>query len=292
VQRRRYNTGIGGRHSERKERMAEELRDIAPLKPLLAARPLAVLSDIDGTLAPIVPDPEDARITGRAHAALARLMERGVRVGLITGRALDKAREMTGLPDASIAANHGLTVCANGAINTPDEVVPYIASARAALAEIGSIAVPGVIIEDKGPIIAFHYRMAGAEDQAVAAIKAAIRGSASAQLFRVQGGRKVIELRPPLAIDKGTAARDMVRAMGAKAVICMGDDATDIDMFRAVGELAKEGVPGAMIAVWSPEADPRLLQAADYSVGGVDGVEWLLEEMLRPIPAWSDSASP
>jgi trehalose-phosphatase len=191
---------------------------------------------------------------------------------------------MANLPDAFFAANHGLTVYANGATATPDSVLPYIEHARAVLSEIGSINVPGVIIEDKGPIIAFHYRMAESEDRAVAAIGVAISGSASAGLFRVQEGRKVIELRPPLPIDKGTAARDLVRAMSAAAVICMGDDTTDIDMFRAVGELGG-GVASTAIAVLSAETDPRLQQAADYSVRGVDGVEWLLEEMLRAIPA-------
>ena len=71
--------------------MAEELRDIEPLRPLLERKPFAILSDIDGTLAPIVPNPEDARISVRAREALLALIEEGVRVGFITGRALEKA---------------------------------------------------------------------------------------------------------------------------------------------------------------------------------------------------------
>ncbi len=260
--------------------MAVELRDIGPLRPLLAAKALAVLSDIDGTLAPIVANPEDARITGRAHAALARLIERGVGVGLITGRDLDKALEMTRLPGARIAANHGLTVYADGEINTPDEVIPFIAGARDVLAEIGAIDAPGVFTEDKGPIIAFHYRNAADEESAVRAIHAAIEKSASASLFRVQKGRKVIELRPPLAIDKGTAARDLIRATGAAAVICMGDDATDIDMFQAV---RASGIRSAIIAMANDE-ESGVMEEADYFVPGVEGVGWLLEEILRALP--------
>ena len=100
--------------------MAKQLRDIEPIRSLLTHRPLAVFSDIDGTLAPIVPDPQDARVTDRARESLRDLMALGVGVGLITGRDLAKAREMTGLPDVWYAANHGLTLSIGGVDETPE----------------------------------------------------------------------------------------------------------------------------------------------------------------------------
>jgi trehalose 6-phosphate phosphatase len=214
--------------------MAEELRDIAPLRPLLEKRPLALVSDIDGTLAPIVSHPDNASVTPRSRAAIQRLIERGVKVAFVTGRPLDTARRMTGIEDAIYAANHGLDVWVDGHVETPEQVFPYVAWARSVLAEIGDVKSPGVIIEDKGAILAFHYRLAPDDGAALGAILAAINRSETAKHFSIQEGRKVLELRPPLEINKGTAARAQVQRMGAAAVIGMGDDLTDIQMFDGI----------------------------------------------------------
>jgi trehalose 6-phosphate phosphatase len=271
--------------------MAEELRDIEPLRPLLAHRPLAVLSDIDGTVAPIVPNPEDARISRRARASLVELMGEGERVGFITGRALEKAREIVDLPGAYLAGNHGLNISANGLTETVEELSPYIGWGKRVIRETVELNIPGVIVEDKGPVVAFHYRMADSQEAAHDAILAAIARSEAAGHFRVQEGRKVIELRPPLSIDKGTAVEDLVSRMGAKAVLTLGDDATDLDMFHSTRALAKRGVPGAAIAVWSDEAPRIVLEQTDYFVRGVEGVEWLLEEIVKALRR-SAQASP
>lgn len=272
--------------------MAIELTDLEPLRPILQHRPLGILSDIDGTVAPIVPNPEDARITERARAAITALTECGVRVAFVTGRALEKARDMVGLSKLYFAANHGLNLYVNGVTETPESVRPYVAWAGEVLQELAAADLPGVTVEDKGPVIAFHYRKAESEPLAVAAIHAAIKSSPAARAFRVQEGRKVIELRPPLSIDKGTAIDRLARLMGAAAVICLGDDATDLDMFLGVERLKSKGIPAASIAAWSPETPPVVLEKTDYMVRGVDGVEWLLEEIFREICVSPGPADP
>jgi trehalose 6-phosphate phosphatase len=272
--------------------LAEELRDIEPLRPLLALHPFAILSDIDGTVAPIVENPQDAHITDRACDAFRALIDRGVRVAFVTGRALEMARQMVNIPGVSFAANHGINIYEDGTIHTPAEVRPYVDMAQEVLTEIKEIPVPGVIIEDKGPVIAFHFRKAQDEARAAIAILAAIQDSPSAVAFRLQQGRKVLELRPPLAIDKGTAVDDLVAHMGAASALCIGDDATDMDMFRGLNELREQGIAGVNIAVWSPELNRSVLDATDYYVRGVEGVEWLLEAILTALPARSGSAGP
>jgi trehalose 6-phosphate phosphatase len=94
----------------------------------------------------------------------------------------------------------------------------------------------------------------------------------------------VIELRPPLDLNKGTALDELVRRMDAAAVICLGDDATDVDMFRRVRAMRDAGTPAATIAVESAEASDEVLANADFYVGGVEGVESLLEDVLRALP--------
>ncbi|MEO8457489.1 MAG: trehalose-phosphatase [Chloroflexota bacterium] len=263
--------------------MAEELRDIEPLRSLLAHRPLAILSDIDGTIAPIVPNPEDSRVSNRARDALQSLMSEGVSVGFITGRAIEKARDIVGVLGAYYAGNHGLNIAMDGAAEAPEELRPYVAWAQQVIADTCGLNIPGVIVEDKGPVVAFHYRMAESEDDARRALESAISASPSSKNFRVQVGRKVIELRPPVAIDKGTAVETLASRIGARAVLTMGDDATDLDMFRGARELQKHGVASASVAVWSNEVQPEVLEETDYFVRGVEGVEWLLEEVLKAI---------
>ena len=264
--------------------MAVRLQDIEPLRPLLQRRPLGLLSDIDSTLAPIVPNPDEARVSPSCRALLRQLARRRVRIALITGRELLKARAVAGIKDAVYAANHGLTVWADGRLETPEALREYTARARQVIEEVSGLGAQGVVIEEKGPALAFHYRQAVDEGKARAAIAAAIGASEAARAFRVTEGRKVIELRPPLAIDKGTALAGLVARLGVQAVICMGDDQTDIDMFRGVDQLRRGGLPGVTVAVNSEEATSELLAAADYWVQGVPGVEWLLRELLRALP--------
>ena len=95
----------------------------------------------------------------------------------------------------------------------------------------------------------------------------------------------VIELRPPLPIDKGSAVKELARRLEMRAVICLGDDATDIDMFQAVEELRDAGLPVARIAVRSEEMSPEVEQNADYLVVGAAGVEWLLGELVSALSA-------
>ena len=94
----------------------------------------------------------------------------------------------------------------------------------------------------------------------------------------------VIELRPPLDIDKGTAVETLAKRLGVKGVICLGDDITDIDMFSATRRLRSQGLATATVAVGSEETAPEVAEAADFTVDGVEGVEWLLAEVVRALP--------
>jgi len=263
--------------------MAEELRDIASLRGLLHCRPLGIFSDIDGTLAPIVPNPEEARVSPLCRTLLEQLIAQGVHVVLITGRTLERARSMAGLDGAVYAANHGVSVWIDGRDETSERVRGYMSVARTVFEEIGTIPVPGVFVEVTGPNLAIHYRRAVDEAVARQAILSAIGSSASAVGFEVREGRKVFELRPPLDIDKGTAVNDLIRRLRVQACLCLGDDRTDIDMFEAVRRLPNDRLRGVSIAVDSDEATPELMASADYAVRGVPGVEWLLGEILMAL---------
>lgn len=263
--------------------MATSLTGVEPLREVLSQRPLGLCSDIDGTLSPIVPRPEDARLFRGGWRLLEGLRERGVRVVLITGRSLAEARRLVALEGVAYAANHGLTLWLDGREESSPEVGRYVDLARGVLAEMSGLSAHGVRLEDKGPIVALHYRQAPDETSARDAILSALGESTAAKAFRVQEGRKVIELRPPLPVDKGTALAEMAKRLGLRGVLCLGDDVTDIDMFRALARLRGEGLSGASVAVRSEETSRELLAAADYVVEGVPGVGRLLSEVLRAL---------
>jgi len=272
--------------------MARPLTSIEPLLPVIRRRPLGLLSDIDGTLSPIVPRPEDATVPDAIREGLRRLAAKGVKVALITGRSLDTARRMVGLDDVAYAADHGLTVWLEGRRETAPGLAEYEALARQAEDDLRTLSqtLPGIQLENKGALLAVHYRRAEGPS-AREAILEALGRSQAAQRFRVQEGRMVIELRPPLDADKGTALEMLVGRLGLEGAICLGDDVTDIDMFAAMRRLRAQGLPagrqgvaGTAVAVVSEEAAPEVEQAADYTVEGPEGVEWLLTEMVRALP--------
>jgi len=265
--------------------MARPLTSIEPLLPVIRQHPLGLLSDIDGTLSPIVPRPEDATVPEAIRASLRQLATRGVRVALITGRSLEMAQRMVGMDDAAYAADHGLTVWLEGQTEVAPGLAEYAALARQTEDELQALSqtVPGVELENKGALLAVHYRRAEGSHAREAILQALTR-SRAAQRFRLQEGRMVVELRPPLQADKGTALEMLARRLASKGVICLGDDITDIDMFIALRRLRAEGLAGASVAVASREAAPEVEQAADYTVEGQEGVEWLLSEMVRALP--------
>ena len=265
--------------------MVRPLTSIDPLLPVIRQRPLGLLSDIDGTLAPIVPRPEDARVPDATRALLRQLAAKGVKVALITGRRLSTARRTVGLDDVAYAAQYGLTVWLDGRREAAPGLAEYEALTRQAEADLRFLSqtVPGVQVVNKEGLLAIHYRRAerpGARE----AILEALARSQAAQRFQVLEGRMVVELRPPLRADKGTALEMLVGRLGLRGVICLGDDTMDIDMFAALRRLRAQGLASAAIVAASEEAAPEVGQAADYTVDGPEGVEWLLTEMVRALP--------
>ena len=262
--------------------MTTPLKSIGPLLPVLRQKPLAIFSDIDGTISPIAPHPEQAIVPPSIVQALKALLEQGALVVMVSGRHLQQARRMVGIENAVYVGNHGLSVWEGGQEETVDTATAeFLYPARSALEELAELKIPGLVLEDKGPVIAVHYRQTPDKETARHQILAAINASSSAQSFQVHEGRMVIELRPALAVSKGTIIPQLVKRHSLRGLVCLGDDLTDVDMFRAASELTD--IATACVAVTSPETSPKVTKSADYSVEGVSGVSWLLDQICRTI---------
>ena len=135
--------------------------------------------------------------------------------------------------------------------------------------------------EDKNAIVAFHWR--GAPDEgAAAAFVRRIAELAEQEGFAVHWGRKVLEVRPPVALDKGVGIARLLRGMPVTAALYVGDDTTDLDAFRRLRRLAESGGLDTAVcaAVSSDEAPEELAREADLTVDGTAGVRELLEALL------------
>jgi trehalose 6-phosphate phosphatase len=228
----------------------------------LAERPddTAVLLDVDGTLAPIVARPELATVPEETQAELRRLVRRYALVACISGRTSDDAARIVGVDGTVYVGVHGL------------ELAPDAEHWRGPLHEFAeSVDWP---IEDKGLAIVFHYR--GVEDEEAALER--LRGVAAdakelglVALF----GRKVLEVRPPVQADKGTAVAALVGDRGLSRALYAGDDRTDLDAFRGLDGLAL----GVRVAVVSAEGPPELAAAADIVVKDPAALRELLTQL-------------
>jgi trehalose 6-phosphate phosphatase len=139
-----------------------------------------------------------------------------------------------------------------------------------------------VRLEDKEAIAALHWRGAPDEAQAQAAVEEVARAAEAAGL-KAHWGRKVLEVRPPVRIDKGAGIVSLLRDRPLAAAIYVGDDRTDIDAFRGLGELVEAGSlrTAVRIGVRSGEEPSELEERADLMVDGTDGVRDLLGALLR-----------
>jgi len=246
----------------------------------------AVLTDVDGTLAPIAERAEQAEVPEAARRALEALSGRCGLVGCVSGRQAAEARRLVGLDGIAYAGNHGLELLLPGdEAPRPD---PSLSGRERDAAEFfagldrGELEAIGLRGEDKGAIQALHWR--GAADEAAAQGRASEIAIAAGQAgLEPRWGRKVLELRPVGGGGKDSAVASLLAADGVDRAVYAGDDRTDLDAFRRLRELRQDGELGTAVCVGilSPEAPAELAEESDLTVDGPDGwlgiLEWLAE---------------
>ena len=251
----------------------------AGLDALLAAPARALIgTDFDGTLAPIVPDPQAARALPGAAPALARLARAVGTVAVITGLPAAEAVRYGGLdavPGLIVLGHYGGQRWQDGQLTGPGSP-PAIAAARQALPGLlqRAGADGGTWVEDKELALAVHTRRAADPEAALRRLAGPLTDLAAGLGLAAEPGRLVIELRLP-GTDKGAALTGLVAERGAGSVLFCGDDLGDLPAFAAVRELRAAGLPGCAAASASPES-PQVAAAADLVVEGPEGIVALL----------------
>jgi trehalose 6-phosphate phosphatase len=248
----------------------------------------AILFDIDGTLAPIVEHAADARVPEGTRQLLIAISRRYGTVACVSGRQASQARAMVSIGSISYIGSHGAELLRAGW--TEAKLDPGVEDWARRVQEFGRDAYTAnlhrlrVRLEEKGAIIAFHWRGAPDEEAARSAIDA-IAARAEAAGLRTHWGRKVLEVRPPVRIDKGAGVESFLDGADIDVALYVGDDATDLDAFRALAKLAREGRIQRVIRVGvrSEEGPSEITEEADIVVDGPEGVQKLLR-MLAAEP--------
>jgi len=246
----------------------------------------ALFFDVDGTLAPIVQRAQDAHVPKDSSLLLARLSRRYVRVACISGRSAADVRRLVGVGGIAYAGSHGAELL------EPNAAAPRIApefqrwepEVKSFVRERDApeLRALRVRIEDKGPIMTFHWRGAPDEEAARARVEELAGEAESAGLW-THWGRKVLEIRPPVPVDKGQAVRELMDEY-ARAALYAGDDVTDLDGFAALAALVDEGrlEQAVKVGVLSDEGPREIGRQADLVVDGVDGMKRVLAELDEP----------
>jgi trehalose 6-phosphate phosphatase len=210
----------------------------------------ALFLDVDGVLAPIVPRPEDARVPDETRAELRRLNEHYALVACISGRAGADAQRVVGVPELVYVGNHGMELDGEAA-GWGDRLQHFLKD------------VDWPATENKQLTASLHYRGSDDERAAREALED-VKASAEREGFVARFGRKVLEVLPPLDVNKGTAVRQLLAERTLSRALYAGDDTTDLDGFRALDGLDLS----VRIAVVSEEGPAELREAADLTVRG------------------------
>jgi trehalose 6-phosphate phosphatase len=239
-------------------RMTAEL--LAPLRE--APEQSAIVLDVDGTLAPIVARPELATVPEETRSELRRLVGRYLLVACLSGRSGADAERVVGVSGIRYVGNHGLELAAGA-----EELAGLIAAFRDAV---------GREVEDKGLTLSYHFRQAADEAAARAELEH-VAARASAEGLVPRWGRKVLEIRPPVAADKGTALRTLLGESSAKRALYAGDDTTDLDAFAGLTAAGLERF--VRVAVVSDEAPVELAESADLVLQSPEQLSKLLAQL-------------
>jgi len=260
--------------------------NLEQVRKVVLTHPFGLIFDVDGTIAEIAPTAEAVRVTPKCKKHLRSLVKRLPLVAAISGRLAKVVRRLVGVDGVVYYGNHGLERWLKGKVEIIPSAQGYVEKTAAAIKELSPLLLPlGVVFEDKGAGLVFHYRTLPQRERVRETILKEISHSSAAQWFKIDQARAVIELRPPLEVTKGSVVRELIKSYHLKAAVYMGDDVSDIDAFDTIRTLSRSAIfQGLALGVVGEETPPEVAQRADLLLRGVSEVEAFLSWLDETIP--------
>ena len=250
------------------------------------SRRFGLITDMDGTISPIVPEPDQAQVTPRICTLLDSLLPHLALGAVVSGRSITDLHGRLDLPGLVYVGNHGFEWWLDDQIEIASEAQRHRRALEAALGALCRRQQPGMLIEDKGATISVHYRQTADPAAVQAAFSPIAQQIADQHNLNLFQGRMVFELRPPVEINKGTALAYLIEHYHLDAAIYMGDDTTDADALKMARQLRQEGRCAAYgMAVVSEDTPDVVCHSADLSSAGITDVERFLDWLLRAFTA-------
>ncbi len=210
-----------------------------PLLSLIKDKRLSLFLDYDGTLVPISEDPADAVFPESTYELLKRLSGR-FKVVIISGRSLKDIRRRVGIDEITYVGNHGMEISSPSFTMRFDIGRRAEAELNSAASDLRRLALkwPGTVLEVKEVSLSLHYKTLSGESEKLfyGEAREVLDPFVSRGFLRLTGGKKIIELRSRAPWHKGSAVEWIMQrgAFRDTLPLCIGDDLTDIDSFRAV----------------------------------------------------------
>jgi len=257
------------------------------IETALKRPPFGLITDVDGTISPTAPTPQQAKVSRLCRQYLATLCHRLALVAAISGRPATEVRDMVGIDGMVYIGNHGLERLVKGRPEFPHNVQQYLTIIKSVIKELTPLlSIEGITIENKGVTATIHYRLCREPQLAEKEIMGAIKASPQASNLRIIKERMAIDLLPPIKMDKGTTILDLIQEYNLQSGIYLGDDVTDIDAFRAIHTAGRNfNFHGFAIGILSPEMPENLVAEVDFTLNGINDVErflrWMSQQALE-----------
>jgi len=257
------------------------------IEELLSRFPFGLITDVDGTISPTAPTPQQAKVSPLCHHYLSILCNQLALVATISGRPAAELKNMVRIDGMVYIGNHGLERWIKGHPEFLKDVQGHSKVVKAVIAELAPSlsSIEGVSIQDKGVTATIHYRLCPEPQLALRHILTAVENSSQAKGLRIMQEKMAINLLPPVKANKGTATLHLIEEYKLHGGIYLGDDITDIDAFRVIRAASRDlDFRGFAIGIINLEAPKELETEADFTLNGVNDVERFLQWISQTLP--------
>jgi trehalose 6-phosphate phosphatase len=255
------------------------------LQTLIGKQKLGIVTGMDGTIAPVADDAEGNPPSARCRELLRDLSKVAEVVAVLSARPVSQLHALVDLPDVMYLGNRGLELWMGGRVDYAPEMESYRPALESAMSTLYSLIDSSVQIEDAGSALLL-YLDAVTDPAALEALRADVSQVADSKGLRLFEGQRLLEVRPPMVLDKGRAVERLVSGHDLEGVLYIGNDLGDVDAFEAVQAMRDQATCyGAAVGVQG-EWTSSEVSKADMLVQGIPGVESLLSWLLSARQGW------